>query len=129
MFDSHLATWQAETAVPASERAWLAWIGRVEALLGHSADGDQRTDGYSMDGFYELWQRGRSPELALVLIRRLTINAEYLVRTANDLDYGHDPTLDVAKDAASRIGGYDLPLDSDLCVSSYTPVADYRQGN
>ena len=55
MFDSHLATWQAETAVPASERAWLAWIGRVEALLGHSADGDQRTDGYSMDGFYELW--------------------------------------------------------------------------
>lgn len=75
MFDSHLATWQAETAVPASERAWLAWIGRVEALLGHSADGDQRTDGYSMDGFYALWKRGdMSPEQAVFETRCNAIN-------------------------------------------------------
>lgn len=73
--------------------------------------------------------RDQAADFARVLIRRLTVNAEYLVRTASGLDYGRDPSLDVAKDAASRIGGYVLPLDSDLCISSYTPVADYRQGN
>ena len=38
MFDSHLEVWQAETAVSASERAWMTWIDKVEALVGHSAD-------------------------------------------------------------------------------------------
>jgi hypothetical protein len=28
---------------------WLKWIDAVEKFVGHSMDGDQKTDGYSLD--------------------------------------------------------------------------------
>lgn len=42
--------------------AWEQWISSVEKLLGHSADGDQRVDQYSLDGFYQLYLEGSTPE-------------------------------------------------------------------
>ena len=48
----------------AGDRAWMKWINRVEAILGHSADGDHKFDGYSMDGFYNAWRLGVSPDAA-----------------------------------------------------------------
>lgn len=44
--------------------AWEHWIDEVERLLGHSADGDHAEDGYSMDGFYEMYSAGTTPVAA-----------------------------------------------------------------
>ena len=62
---NHVEVWEAEVFVSATEAAWLAWIDRVEELLGHSADGDLGEDGYSMDTFWGMFQRGLSPEMAV----------------------------------------------------------------
>jgi hypothetical protein len=58
--DDHAAIWACESAGSASS-AWERWIDEVESLLGHSADGDQATDGYSLDGFYEMWKAVLTP--------------------------------------------------------------------
>ena len=50
--DDHAAIWAHESAA-CEPTAWERWINEVESLLGHGADGDQSTDGYSLDGFYE----------------------------------------------------------------------------
>lgn len=41
---------------------WEQWAEKVERLLGHSLDGDQKTDGYSIDFAYKEWQAHRTPE-------------------------------------------------------------------
>lgn len=46
--------------------AWERWIHTVEDLLGHSADGNQATDGYSMDHFYDAWREGITPSQAVL---------------------------------------------------------------
>jgi hypothetical protein len=38
--------------------AFEPWIAHVETLLGHSADGDQDTDGYSLDHFSDDFAAG-----------------------------------------------------------------------
>jgi hypothetical protein len=68
----HIAVWEAETFESPSERAWLRWIDEVEKLAGHDLDGDQAEDGYSMDGFHELFEKGRTPEQAVAEIGSLT---------------------------------------------------------
>lgn len=40
---------------------WEGWIAAVETLLGHSADGDQSMDHYSLDAFYQLYLEGSTP--------------------------------------------------------------------
>ncbi|PPF13760.1 hypothetical protein C5B92_16175 [Rathayibacter sp. AY1A4] len=59
--DTHLETWKAEVDSSLAERRWLAWIGDAERAAGHSLDGDQAVDGYSMDFAYEAWELGASP--------------------------------------------------------------------
>jgi hypothetical protein len=44
--------------------AWQRRITGVESLVGHSADSDRSTDGYSLDGFYGLSERGATPAAA-----------------------------------------------------------------
>ncbi len=39
---------------------WEKWADKVEAALGHSLDGDQASDGYSVDGAYEAYCQGMS---------------------------------------------------------------------
>lgn len=67
----HLAIWAAENYESALQRAWLTWIDKVEKLLGHTPDGDQTEDGYSLDGFHELWQLGLHPSEAVRVIKYL----------------------------------------------------------
>jgi hypothetical protein len=62
--DDHAAIWAYESAA-CEPTAWERWINEVESLLGHGADGDQSTDGYSLDGFYEMWERGLTPAAAV----------------------------------------------------------------
>ena len=57
---THLELWQSETYVSASEAAWLDWAKQVEAKLGHSLDGDQAEDGYSIDYAYDAFADGVS---------------------------------------------------------------------
>jgi hypothetical protein len=40
--------------------AFERWARRAESLLGHSLDGDQQKDGYSLDGAMEAWGLGQS---------------------------------------------------------------------
>ena len=43
---------------------WLDWADKVEELLGHDLDGDQSTDGYSIDIAFEMWDHHLSPSQA-----------------------------------------------------------------
>lgn len=45
----HAALWASENFVSASDREWARYVRRAEKLLGHSIDGNQSTDGYSLD--------------------------------------------------------------------------------
>lgn len=53
----HIAIGEYESAI-CEPTGWDHWIDDVERLLGHSADGDHSTDGYSMDSFHEMWRSG-----------------------------------------------------------------------
>lgn len=59
----HIDRWAYESAA-CEPTEWERWINAVEALLGHSADGDSDTDGYSLDEFHDNWKQGLSPEAA-----------------------------------------------------------------
>ena len=37
---------------------WLRWVDEVETLIGHSLDGDQKDDGYSLDYAYDQFASG-----------------------------------------------------------------------
>jgi hypothetical protein len=50
-----------ESYVSASERAWLAWVKIVEKILGHSIDGDQERDGFSLDYAYDAFAADATP--------------------------------------------------------------------
>lgn len=41
---------------------WERWASAVEKLLGHSLDGDQAEDGYSMDSALDAWRGGESTD-------------------------------------------------------------------
>lgn len=64
--DTHMALWQAESAALA-ETPWEAWAKEAESLFGRSLDGEQSEDGYSLDGFYDLWKAGKTPERAVAI--------------------------------------------------------------
>jgi hypothetical protein len=52
----HLALAQSESYVSPTERAFMAWVGAVEKIVGHSLDGDEDRDGYSLDGAYAAFE-------------------------------------------------------------------------
>lgn len=57
-----LAAFERESIEPTK---WEGWISSVERLLGHSADGDQHIDHYSLDAFYQLYLEGSTPAEAI----------------------------------------------------------------
>jgi hypothetical protein len=60
--DHPFAIFQAsESYTSPREQRWLAWIRQAETLVGHSLDGDEDEDGYSMDGAYAAWEHGETP--------------------------------------------------------------------
>ncbi|GAS94914.1 hypothetical protein MMAG44476_21737 [Mycolicibacterium mageritense DSM 44476 = CIP 104973] len=65
--DDHAAIWALESAA-CQASAWERWIDQVEALLGHSPDGDLRADRYSLDSFYAHWKAGVTPSDAVAAI-------------------------------------------------------------
>ena len=71
-YDSHLALGLAESAACAPT-AWERWIDDVEILLGHDADGNQDTDGYSLDAFVMLWESGRPPTQAIAEVGQVAL--------------------------------------------------------
>lgn len=54
---NHQEVWKLETATSQKEQLWLAFVKCVEKKLGHSLDGDQFKEGYSLDYAYDhfLW--------------------------------------------------------------------------
>jgi hypothetical protein len=63
---------------------WENWAFEVEAILGHTLDGDQTLDGYSQDYASDAWEAGKTPEEHAETVRngkarvRLVELAEYL---------------------------------------------------
>ena len=50
----------AENYAAPQDLAWFGWINAAEQACGHSLDGDQSTDGYSMDGAYAAFLEGKT---------------------------------------------------------------------
>lgn len=51
----HAALLASESYESPSDRAWAAYVRKIEKKLGHSIDGNQATDGYSLDYAYDYW--------------------------------------------------------------------------
>lgn len=58
---NHLEFAQSESYVSPREREWERWVQRVEKLLGHSLDGNQQRDGYSLDYANDAFEDGLKP--------------------------------------------------------------------
>jgi hypothetical protein len=43
------------------KNGWQIWAEKVEKILGHDLDGNQDTDGYSMDYAFAAWNNGLMP--------------------------------------------------------------------
>lgn len=65
--DTHAATWTTESAASAPT-SWETWAVALEQRLGHDLDGDQDTDGYSLDFSFEMFTAGLSPSQAAAAI-------------------------------------------------------------
>jgi hypothetical protein len=69
----HLGLWQSETSVSASERAWEAWLTKVERALGPDPKG--RTDemretlSYSIDYALDAFNDGMEPKTFAAEVR------------------------------------------------------------
>lgn len=57
--DDHMLVWYWETYNPDSQ--WDTWFLRVQRLAGHDLDGNQDTDGYSMDTTFDMYREGLTP--------------------------------------------------------------------
>lgn len=51
---------RSESYVSPTEKRWFAWGKKVEKLLGHDLDGNQATDGYSLDYAHDAFADGMS---------------------------------------------------------------------
>lgn len=56
--DAHLDLLRSENYESPREKSWLRWINNAEQLVGHSLDGDEWWDGYSLDGAFDAWEAG-----------------------------------------------------------------------
>lgn len=59
---NHVEFGLAESAAATCHTAWDRWIDKAKKLAGHDLDGDQREDGYSLDGAYDAFCDGHTPE-------------------------------------------------------------------
>lgn len=46
------------------------WLSRLEKLLGFDLDGDHETDGFSIDGSYDLFKEGKTIHQAAEIIKQ-----------------------------------------------------------
>lgn len=46
------------------------WAIKVEAILGHDLDGDQDTDGYSIDFAFDAFNNGLTPKAYAASVKR-----------------------------------------------------------
>ena len=65
----HLALWQSENSVSLSEREWFRWVRKAEKALGHTLDGNQATDGYSLDYAHDYWLNGDPVDVYVTDVR------------------------------------------------------------
>jgi hypothetical protein len=61
MTDTHMEIWEMEKANERGAASFEAWAARLEKILGFSIDGDEKTDGYSVDGCLEMYRQGKRP--------------------------------------------------------------------
>ena len=66
---NHMEVWEAEIAIDPIEKEWIQWCSTVEQILGHTVDGDQDKDGYSMDDAYEAFEAKVSPQQYVNLVK------------------------------------------------------------
>lgn len=66
---NHQEVWEQETATSQKEQLWLIYAKKIENALGHSLDGDEWADGYSLDGAYDHFLRGTKASEYLAEIR------------------------------------------------------------
>ena len=59
---NHIELWKQETREPTHESEWMLFCERAEKMLGHSLDGDEDTDGYSIDGAYDSYCGGMTAQ-------------------------------------------------------------------
>lgn len=43
------------------EESWINWVNEIERIAGHSIDGDQAKNGYSLDHAYDKFEQGWQP--------------------------------------------------------------------
>mgnify|MGYP000179788170 CR=1 FL=1 len=56
----HWALWQSEK--DSGPDVWDRWIYAAQAIAGHSLDGEEDTDGYSLDSAFDAYASGWTPE-------------------------------------------------------------------
>lgn len=69
----HLALMRSESAALAPCKR-EQWLNRLEAVLGHSLDGDLEKDGYSLDHCLDLYDDGWSVQDAAEYIREMKLD-------------------------------------------------------
>ena len=58
----HLAIWEMEMAWDRSHKSWCKYINAFLKAMGETHDdGDERTDGYSLDSMYDAYRAGMKP--------------------------------------------------------------------
>lgn len=119
----HLAIYAAESAA-LEPTSWERWIDRVERFMGHDADGNLATDGYSMDTFVDMFDAGLTPQQAsLRIIGALFVTSDgatYRLARAEgsrsflDSTKQYTEKFDVLTTSGSQTARYDLPVGATL---------------
>lgn len=63
--DTHMQTWEAESRLCQSDRAWETFVAKAEKQLGLKKghlDANEAESGYSIDGAYDAFQEGLTAE-------------------------------------------------------------------
>ena len=76
MTDYHLELGLSESYAATSDcKTWLRWAARVENILGHDLDGNQETDGFSIDLAVEAFDQEATPEQYSTHVRQNPVYA------------------------------------------------------
>jgi hypothetical protein len=119
----HVDIYAAESAALAPT-TWERWISAVESHLGHSADGDIREDGYSMDTFHDMFEAGLAPypasQRVLGALFVTQVGATYRLASAGSSIYRGDKygeQYNVLTETGSLGLEFELPKDAVLVWS------------
>ncbi len=71
---NHVEMLLTESGVPEAEKKWLLWCLEVEHFTGlNSLDGDLLEDGYSLDSYFEMYQKGFTPVMASIATELVSV--------------------------------------------------------